>query len=103
MNRKPPLPGEPASADYRELKDLVSVGPETLVDLRDLGITKVSHLRGKNAEELYRQLCAVTGMVHDICVQDVLHAAIEQANNPDLPKEQCQWHYWSRVRKGQSG
>lgn len=87
--------------DERKLSDLISVGPATLADLRELGITKVSQLRGKNAEKLYSQLCAVTGMTHDICALDVLRAAIEQANDPDLPAEKCQWFYWSKVRKGE--
>jgi hypothetical protein len=30
---------------------------------------------------------------------DVFRAAVAQARNPQLPAEQCQWWYWSRLRK----
>lgn len=83
----------------RKLIDLVSVGPATLKDFELLGITHVQQLKSQNAETLYKNLCELSGVTHDICVLDVFRAAIEQAKNPKLPKEQCQWWYWSRVRK----
>jgi len=87
--------------DQRKLGDLVSVGPATIVDFELLGITRVAQLRGRDALELYEQLQEVTGKRQDPCVRDVFSAAIAQAENPNLPKEQCQWFYWSKVRKGQ--
>lgn len=87
--------------DTRKLTDLVSIGPAMLADFRELGITKVSQLRGRDPQKLYDQLCAVTGMHHDICVLDAFRAAIEQANDPNLPEEKRQWFYWSKVRKGE--
>ncbi|MDZ4724140.1 MAG: helix-hairpin-helix domain-containing protein [candidate division Zixibacteria bacterium] len=77
----------------RALSDLVSVGPATIKDLHLLGITKVSQLKKRNAEKLYHKLCEISDAKHDICALDVLRAAIEQANDPNLPVEKCQWHY----------
>lgn len=86
----------------RELKDLVSVGPATLKDFEMLGIKSVEDLKGQDARKLYEKICLLSGVRHDPCVEDVFRAAIEQAKNPDLPKEQCQWYYWSRKRKNKS-
>jgi hypothetical protein len=41
----------------------------------------------------------VTGVRHDICCLDVLHCAVEQARDPHLSREKCNWWYWSRLRK----
>ena len=89
--------------DERKLIDLTSVGPATLADFEDLGITEVEHLIDKDARELFERLQRHKGQKLDPCCEDVYRAAIEQARDPDLPKQQRQWHYWSKVRKGQSG
>lgn len=83
----------------RKLEDLTSVGPATLKDFELLEIKTVEDLKEHDASELYEKLCLLSGLKHDRCVEDVFRAAIEQAKNPDLPKEQCQWYYWSRKRK----
>lgn len=82
-----------------QLKDLVSVGPATIKDLKILGITTVEELALQDHHELYERLCRLTNAHHDICVLDVFQCAIEQAKNPKLSAEQKQWHYWSRLRK----
>ena len=85
--------------DDRKLKDLVSVGPATLEDFDNLVISEVGQLVDKNAIELFEELQEIKGQKVDRCCEDVFRAAIEQARNPELPKEKCQWYYWSRVRK----
>ena len=82
-----------------ELTRLRSVGPATARDLALLGITTVDQLRTANADALYEQLCRVTGVRHDPCCRDVFAAAVAQAADPDLPAEQREWWYWSRLRK----
>ncbi len=83
----------------RDLQDLISVGPAMVRDFRRLGVCSVAALARRNPEKLYEKLCQVTGQAQDICCLDVFRAAIEQARNPQLPAEQCQWWYWSRQRK----
>jgi len=83
----------------RSLKDLISVGSATLKDFELLEIKSIEELAQQNHENLYLRLCKLTGARQDICVKDVFQAAIEQAKNPNLPKEKCQWYYWSRKRK----
>ncbi len=85
----------------RRLEDLTSVGPAMVRDFKLLGIRTVGQLARRNPEKLYEKLCEVTGQAQDICCLDVFRAAVAQARNPQLPVEQCQWWYWSRMRKMQ--
>lgn len=89
--------------DPRRLRDLAYVGPATVRDLALLDIHTVDELARHQAPELYRRLCAVTGVRHDPCCEDVFACAIAQARDPKLPEEQRRWWYWSRVRKGPKG
>ena len=89
-------------ASTRELRDLVSIGPAMLRDLRTLGIQSVEELAKKNPRRMYNDLCRLKGP-QDICCLDVFTAAVAQARNPELPSEQRQWWYWSRKRKARDG
>ena len=86
----------------RQLKNLRGIGKKMLEDFDRLGVTSVSQLKSRDAEELYRRMCEISGQRQDPCVLDTYRSAIEQARNPDLPEEQRDWWYWSRVRKGTS-
>jgi nucleotidyltransferase/DNA polymerase involved in DNA repair len=85
--------------DPRKLEDLSGVGKATLADLQLLGIRSIDDLAEENGAELYERLCRLTGARHDICCLDVLHCAVEQARDPHLSREKCNWWYWSRLRK----
>jgi hypothetical protein len=85
--------------ESRQLKDLVSVGPATLEDFEMLGIRSVGQLRARSPQRMYRELCRFKGRRLDPCCLDVFVAAVAQAKNPDLPIEQRQWWYWSKMRK----
>lgn len=86
-------------SETRRLRDLASIGPAMERDLVVLGIHSVQALVGRDAHTLWLELCARTGHRHDPCVEDSFAAAIAQAENPDLPAEQCNWWYWTTVRK----
>lgn len=83
----------------RKLEELVSVGPAMRRDFALLGVGTVAELARREPEELYRALCEKTRTRQDICVLDTFRAAVAQARDPKLPREKCQWHYWSRARK----
>lgn len=83
----------------RKITDLVSVGPSVAGDLARIGITRVEQLVGQNPQELYERICIRDHVIHNICLLDVLHAAVAQAEDPDLPAHKCQWWYWTKVRK----
>ncbi len=86
----------------RQLIDLISVGHSIREDFAKLGIKEVRQLAKANPKQLYDRLCRLTGERQDPCVLDVFTAAVAQAKNPRLPAAQCQWWYWSRVRKAQA-
>lgn len=85
--------------DDRSLRDLVSVGASIERDFHLMGIHTVARLATADPDALYRSLCRKTRTHQDPCVLDTFRAAVAQARNPDLPNEQCQWWYWSRLRK----
>ena len=86
----------------RQLGELISVGPAMLRDFQMLGIRSVSQLAKQNPKRMYSKLERLTGQRQDPCVLDTFQAAVAQARNPRLPAEQCQWWYWSRVRKAKA-
>ena len=76
--------------NVRKLEDLPNIGKAGAADLRLLGITQASQLCGKNAYELYQQLCLATQTRHDPCVIDVFLSVVRFAEGaPALPW----WHY----------
>ncbi len=85
--------------DWRKLKDLAGVGPAFLKDFEVLGITSVGQLARRDGKRLYQELCRRTGTRQDPCVEDALVCAVAQARDPNLPAEQRQWWYYSRIRK----
>lgn len=96
-SQRPGLRGE-ASPERRRLADLISIGPAMLRDFKLLGIRSVQELSRRSPEKLYEQLVARRGP-QDICVLDVFRCAVAQARDPRLPAAQCQWWYYSRLRK----
>jgi nucleotidyltransferase/DNA polymerase involved in DNA repair len=85
--------------EERRLKDLSSVGPAMLEDFRLLGIKNVTQLARRSPKAMYQRLCRLKGERLDPCCLDVFEAAVAQAKDPNLPIEQSQWWYWSKVRK----
>jgi Pathogenicity locus len=88
------MPGE-----TRQLRDLVSIGLAMLKDFELLGISSVAQLRRRSPQRMYQELCRLRGRRIDPCCLDVFVAAVAQAKDPQLPVEQRQWWYWSKVRK----
>jgi len=88
-----------ARGNMKKLKDLYSVGPQTIKDLEQLEIYSLDTLKEADPDNLFRQLCEITNSNQDPCVLDVFRCAVAQARNPKLPKEQKKWWYWSKIRK----
>ena len=85
--------------DVRPLSALRSVGPATLEDLRLLGVADVPDLARRDPQALYNDLCRIKGQNVDICCLDEFSCSVAQAQNSQLPAEQCDWFWWSRQRK----
>ena len=83
----------------RQLGDLISIGPAMLRDFELLGIRSVAQLARQNPRRMYEKLGRIAGQHQDICVLDVLCAAVAQARNSRLDAQKCQWWWWSKQRK----
>jgi len=90
------------ATSQRQLGDLISIGPAMLRDFDMLGVRSVAQLAKQDPARMYSRLERLTGQRQDPCVLDTFRAAVAQARNPRLPAEQCQWWYWSRVRKAKA-
>jgi hypothetical protein len=72
------------------LEDLPNIGPSIASNLRRVGVHRPCDLIGQQPDELYRELCAATGVRHDPCVLDVFMAAVRFVEGePARPW----WHY----------
>lgn len=89
----------PATAKARELRDLRGIGRAMLEDFELLGVRSVAQLGKLDGATLYERLNDVRGVRQDPCVLDTFRCAVAQARNADLPAEQSNWWYWSRLRK----
>ena len=85
--------------DTRQLSDLHGIGRAMLKDFDLLGVHSVLALAQCDGDELYHRLNKLTNTRMDPCVHDTFVCAVAQARNPQLPREQCNWWYWSAIRK----
>ena len=83
----------------RQLSDLAGIGPAMLKDFELLRVGSVEQLGAQDPLMLYDDLCRLTGARQDPCVLDTFCCAVAQARDPELPAEQRNWWYWSRIRK----
>ena len=81
--------------DAKNLMDIPNVGEAVARDLRRIGITAPTQLKGKDGLALYHKLNKVTGMRHDPCMADVLMAVVDFMNG-GTPKP---WFAFTSRRK----
>ena len=93
------MPAASAKEDTRQLSNLHGIGPAMLKDFDLLGVRSVSELARCDGDELYHRLCKLMNTRMDPCVHDTFVCAVEQARNPNLSREKCDWWYWSGIRK----
>lgn len=65
-----------ARTEFTKLEQLPNVGSALAKDLQQIGVTRPGQLVGKDAFQLYHNLCRITGERHDPCVIDVFLAVI---------------------------
>ena len=59
-----------------------------------MGYTTVASLRGKRAEDLYAEECALRGCLLDRCQLYLYRAVLYFVNTPNPNLEKCKWWYW---------
>ena len=78
-----------------KLTDLPNIGKASEADLIRLGIRTPQDLTGRNAYEMYDELCRITGQRHDPCMIDVFLSVTDFINGGE-PQD---WWRFTAQRK----
>jgi hypothetical protein len=86
--------GESADTINQSLQLISGVGPKLAQKFHDIGIKRISDLKGKRPEESYSQMCARQGVQIDRCVLYVCRSSVyfAETEHPDLDK--IKWWCW---------
>jgi len=76
------------------LRRIPGVGKSIAQDLRDLGVTRVDDLRGRDPQALYDELCELRGAHIDRCVLYVFRCAVYFATEEQHDPELLKWWNW---------
>ena len=78
----------------QSLQIIPGVGPKLAKKFHDIGITRISDLKGKNPEELYSQMCAKQEIQIDRCALYVCRSSVYFADTENPEPEKLKWWYW---------
>jgi len=78
----------------KELQVIPGIGKSISIDLWDIGIRKISDLKGKNPKSLYNRSNKLVGIKQDACLLYVFRCAVYFASEKRLVKEKLNWWYW---------
>ncbi|MGC9367789.1 MAG: helix-hairpin-helix domain-containing protein [bacterium] len=81
-----------------DLLNIPGVGKSISRDLREVGIKKISDLKEKNPDELYRKLCSIRNAKIDRCVLYVFRCAVYFASNQQHQPKLLRWWNWKDDR-----
>lgn len=89
----------------KDLSKIPGVGKSLATDLWNIGITKVSDLKGKDPELLYDLSNRFAGTVQDRCVLYVFRCAVYYADTPKEHHvaEKLKWWNWKDKMSGRAG
>ncbi len=77
-----------------ELRNIPNVGKRTEKHLIAMGYDTIGSLRGRTAQQLYDEECALRGCTVDRC-QLYLYRAVEYfVNSADPDPDKCRWWLW---------
>jgi hypothetical protein len=78
----------------KELMQIPGVGKSIANDLINIGITRVSQLKNKNPEKIYKKSNDYAGVVQDRCLLYVFRCAVYYASNNKYDAEKLKWWNW---------
>ena len=78
----------------QSLQVIPGVGPKLAKKLYDIGIKRISDLKGKKPEELYSQICDKQGIQVDRCVLYICRSSVYFAETENPDPEKLKWWYW---------
>lgn len=79
------------------LQTIPGIGKSMAVDLKALGIHKVSDLVQKNPQDMYDELCRQRKTKMDRCVLYVFRCAVYYAENDKHDPELLKWWNWKNL------
>ena len=82
------------NSNLKELQTIPGVGKSISQILWNIGIEKVSDLKGKDPEELYFRICVDQGYQVDRCVLYVCRSSVYFADNKNPDPEKLKWWNW---------
>jgi len=82
------------------LQVIPGVGPSIARDLRQLGVRRVTDLKGKSPEALYDRLCRIRGVRQDPCVLYTFRCAVYFASAARPAPERLNWWWWKDRKAG---
>ena len=85
---------ESADTIKQSLRAIPGIGPKLAQKFNDIGIKRISDLKGKKPEELYSQICARQGIQIDRCVLYVCRSSVYFAETKNPDPEKLKWWYW---------
>ena len=88
------MTGHDKTAILHQLREIPGIGKACSYDLWNIGIRKVSDLKGRDPVQLYEKLNQVTGMTHDPCMLYTFRCAVYFASVRKHDPEKLKWWYW---------
>jgi hypothetical protein len=78
----------------KELQQIPGIGPSIAQDLLDIGVSKVTGLKGQDPQRLYDRICDHQGAVIDRCLLYTMRCAVYYASNKRHDPEKLKWWNW---------
>jgi hypothetical protein len=85
----------PLATKPRDLTCIPGVGPTIARYLSDIGIQKVSDLKGQNPEQLFDRSNEYAGKIQDRCLLYVFRCAVYYAETDEEEREEEKLRWWS--------
>lgn len=84
----------PTKNNLKELQTIPGVGKKLAQEFFNIGITKISDLKGKKPENLYLKICNRHGYPVDRCVLYVCRLSVYFAENKNPDPKKLKWWNW---------
>ena len=81
-------------AQIKKLRTIPGVGDRIAHHFLELGINRISDLKGRNPENLYAEMCEKKGCKIDRCMLYVFRCAVYYAENKIHEPAKLKWWNW---------
>lgn len=78
----------------KDLQIIPGVGKSIATDLWDIGIRRITDLKGKNPEKLYKKMCIQQDVTIDRCMLYVMRGAVYFASHTKHDPKLLKWWNW---------